>query len=257
MVFLVAWWLLGPLVYMIPPKTELVTHWLFIHYSDRGPGVVVVFRPLEWPYREVSLQTNTKEYKDINTETADAIPVNMNAVLRWFITNSVKAATNVVGDIRNAMSGIAQPAIMEAAGAVTYDTLRAHKGDVTTEIRKRAQEELDRLDKQDRGMGVDVQIELQDTPISDPRVREAYSSPIEAAQRGKGLEAMIAPTIKYVLEQAAKYKEEFPKATAQDIIDLITSLRDSDAVEKTPAALVQRAIHAFGGGRIHPDSGEG
>lgn len=164
---------------------------------------------------KVDIRVKAVDVPDQEAITKDNIPVRINAVIYYKVSDAGRAVIEVE-DYFNAVSQLAQTTMRNAVGERTLDDLLAKKAEVSESIQKS-------VDKTSENWGIDVQsVELKDIVLPDSLKRTI--SKVAEAQREK---------------QAIIINSEGELAASQNVAEAAAMLA------KTPGALHLRTLQSI------------
>ncbi len=179
-----------------------------------GPGwhlLIPVFQRL----MKVDVRVKTADVPDQEAITKDNIPIHINAVIYFRVTNAEKAVIEVE-DFYYAVAQLAQTTMRNAVGEVTLNDLLAKKKDVSESIRLQ-------VDHTSDAWGIDVQsLELKDIVL--PESLKRTIAKVAEADREK---------------QAVIISSEGELAAAENVS------RAAAMLAKTPGALHLRTLQSI------------
>ena len=144
----------------------------------RGPGVFFITPILDSVAYVIDLRTKTTPLRAEQTMTADTVPVDVNAVLFWRVTDPQSAALEVE-NYSNAVSLAAQTALRDAIGCSTLAAILSQRQSIDNNLRRV-------IDTRTQPWGIHVEsVELRDVKIPPE---------LQAAMSRKALSQMIAST---------------------------------------------------------------
>lgn len=124
----------------------------------RGPGLVAIIPFLNTVPYVIDLRVITTSFTAEQTLTKDTVPVNVDAVLFWQVTDVEKAALQVA-DYRGAVLLAAQTALRDVIGKTVLADMLAGREIIDQELQKTIQARID-------GWGINVlSVEIRDVVI--------------------------------------------------------------------------------------------
>ena len=124
----------------------------------RGPGLVVIIPFLNTVPYTIDLRVVSTSFTAEQTLTKDTVPVNVDAVLFWQVTDVEKAALQVE-DYRGAVLLAAQTALRDVIGKTVLADMLAGREVIDRELQKTIQSRID-------GWGINVlSVEIRDVVI--------------------------------------------------------------------------------------------
>jgi regulator of protease activity HflC (stomatin/prohibitin superfamily) len=200
----------------------------------RGPGLFFVIPFVDRVSSWIDQRTITTSFAAEQTLTADTVPVNVDAVLFWMVTDAEKAALEVQ-DYAQAVSWAAQTALRDIIGRTTLtDLLRG---------RERIESELQALiDQRSTPWGVTVSsVEMRDVVIPGA-LQDAMSREAQAA-REKQARIILGQAeleIAQSFQQAAKAYHDDPTALHLRAMNMLyEGLKEKGALMLIPSSAVE------------------
>jgi regulator of protease activity HflC (stomatin/prohibitin superfamily) len=200
----------------------------------RGPGLFFVVPFADRVTSWIDQRTITTSFAAEQTLTADTVPVNVDAVLFWMVTDAEKAALEVQ-DYAQAVSWAAQTALRDIIGRTTLtDLLRG---------RERIESELQALiDQRSTPWGVTVSsVEMRDVVIPGA-LQDAMSREAQAA-REKQARIILGQAeleIAQSFQQAAKAYHDDPTALHLRAMNMLyEGLKEKGALMLIPSSAVE------------------
>jgi regulator of protease activity HflC (stomatin/prohibitin superfamily) len=200
----------------------------------RGPGLFFVVPFVDRVTSWIDQRTITTSFAAEQTLTADTVPVNVDAVLFWMVTDAEKAALEVQ-DYAQAVSWAAQTALRDIIGRTTLtDLLRG---------RERIESELQALiDQRSTPWGVTVSsVEMRDVVIPGA-LQDAMSREAQAA-REKQARIILGQAeleIAQSFQQAAKAYHDDPTALHLRAMNMLyEGLKEKGALMLIPSSAVE------------------
>ncbi len=124
----------------------------------RGPGLILIVPFLNTVPYVIDLRVITTSFTAEQTLTKDTVPVNVDAVLFWQVTDVEKAALRVE-DYRGAVLLASQTALRDVIGKTVLAEMLAGREIIDQELQKTIQSRID-------GWGIDVlAVEIRDVVI--------------------------------------------------------------------------------------------
>lgn len=143
--------------------------------SVRGPGLVIIFPVIDY-LRMIDTRTQTLEIPQQRVITRDNVPVSINGVL-YFRVSNVESAMTKIQDYEFGILQYAQAALRDCIGRLTLDELLAERDQIQKEI-----EEAVERNAQAWGLEIDA-LRLQD--IDMPEELKKMMSRQASAEREK------------------------------------------------------------------------
>lgn len=127
------------------------------------PGWRIII-PVFQSFQKVDMRTKAVDVPDQNAITRDNVPVQVNAVIYYKVTDAEKAIIEVE-DFRYAISQYAQTTMRNIVGSVTLDELLSNRDEIADRIREI-------VDKETDAWGLKVQnVELKDVSLPESMQR--------------------------------------------------------------------------------------
>lgn len=206
------------------------------------PGWRIII-PVFQSYQKVDMRTKAVDVPDQNAITRDNVPVLVNAVIYYKVSDAEKAIVEVE-DFRHAISQYAQTTMRNIVGEVTLDELLSSRDQIADRIRTIVDAETD-------AWGLKVQnVELKDVKLPESMER-TIAKQAEAEREKRAViinsEGELAAAEK--VAQAADILSKVPGAlhlrTLQSIND-ISSDQSNTVVFATPLEVL-KAFEGFAG----------
>jgi regulator of protease activity HflC (stomatin/prohibitin superfamily) len=200
----------------------------------RGPGLFWIVPLVDTVCVSIDQRTITTSFAAEQTLTADAVPVNVDAVLFWMVHDVQKAALEVQ-DYEQAISWAAQTALRDIIGRTTLTELL--RG------RERIESDLQRLiDQRSNPWGVTVSsVEMRDVVIPGP-LQDAMSREAQAAREKQAriILGQAEVEIAHSFEEAAKAYRENPTALHLRAMNMLyEGLKEKGALMLIPSSAVE------------------
>jgi regulator of protease activity HflC (stomatin/prohibitin superfamily) len=200
----------------------------------RGPGLFWIVPLADTVSAWIDQRTITTSFAAEQTLTADAVPVNVDAVLFWMVHDVQKAALEVQ-DYGQAVSWAAQTALRDIIGRTTLTELL--RG------RERIEGELQQLiDQRSNPWGVTVSsVEMRDVVIPGP-LQDAMSREAQAAREKQAriILGQAEVEISRSFEEAAKAYHENPTALHLRAMNMLyEGLKEKGALMLVPSSAVE------------------
>ena len=191
---------------------------------------------------KVDIRVKAVDVPDQEAITRDNIPIRINAVIYYKVSDSAKAV-NEVEDYFNAVSQLAQTTMRNAVGEVKLDQLLANKKDVSENIKVV-------VDKVSDAWGIDVQsVELKDIVLPESlkrtiaKVAEADREKQAVIINSEG-ELAASENVSKAAEMLARTPGALHLRTLQSINDL-SSDQSNTTVWMVPVEAI-RALEGIG-----------
>ena len=215
--------------------------------APKGPGVILVFRPLDRIVR-VSLQTQTLEVPSQDVVTRDNVTVKVNAVIYFRVTDPTKAIIEVANFLY-ATSQLAQTTLRSVLGEVELDDLLSAREALNVKLQSV-------LDQHTGPWGVKVAlVEVKQVDLPDQMIRAiARQAEAERERRAKIIHAEGEAEAATKLSQAAEELQKQPAAIQlrylQTLVE-IGSEHNTTVVFPIPVDIfssISRAINKYADG---------
>jgi regulator of protease activity HflC (stomatin/prohibitin superfamily) len=204
------------------------------------PGWRIII-PVFQSYQKVDVRTKAVDVPDQNAITKDNVPVRVNAVIYYHVSDAEKAIIGVE-DFRYAISQYAQTTMRNIVGEVTLDELLSSRDRIADRIREIVDQETD-------AWGLKVQnVELKDVSLPENMERTiAKQAEAEREKRAVIITSEGELAASQNMAQAAKMLSEVPGAlhlrTLQAIND-VSSDQSNTIVFTVPMELL-KAFEGF------------
>lgn len=204
------------------------------------PGWRIII-PVFQGYQKVDMRTKAVDVPDQNAITRDNVPVLVNAVIYYKVSDAQKAIIEVE-DFRYAISQYAQTTMRNIVGEVTLDELLSSRDQIADRIREI-------VDKETDAWGLKVQnVELKDVSLPDSMQRTiAKQAEAEREKRAVIINSEGELAAAENVSRAAKMLSDVPGAlhlrTLQSINDI--SSDQSNTVVFTLPLEILKALEGF------------
>lgn len=204
------------------------------------PGWRIII-PVFQSFQKVDMRTKAVDVPDQNAITRDNVPVRVNAVIYYKVSDAEKAIIEVE-DFRYAISQYAQTTMRNIVGEVTLDELLSSRDRIADRIREIVDLETD-------AWGLKVQnVELKDVSLPEAMERTiAKQAEAEREKRAVIINSEGELAAAQNVSQAAKMLSEVPGAlhlrTLQSINDI--SSDQSNTVVFTVPLEILKALEGF------------
>ncbi len=172
----------------------------------RGPGLVVIIPFLNTVPYTIDLRVVSTSFTAEQTLTKDTVPVNVDAVLFWQVTDVERAALQVE-DYRGAVLLAAQTALRDVIGKTVLADMLAGREIIDQELQKTIQTRID-------GWGINVlSVEIRDVVI--PIALQDAMSMQAQAERERQARVILSDSERQIarsFEDAAKVYTDNPTA---------------------------------------------
>lgn len=205
-----------------------------------NPGWNIVI-PVFQSYQKVDMRTKAVDVPDQNAITRDNVPVQVNAVIYYKVSDAEKVVIEVE-DFRYAISQYAQTTMRNIVGEVTLDELLSSRDQIADRIREI-------VDKETDAWGLKVQnVELKDVSLPDSMQRTiAKQAEAEREKRAVIINSEGELAAAQNVAQAAQMLSQVPGAlhlrTLQSINDI--SSDQSNTVVFTVPLEILKALEGF------------
>jgi regulator of protease activity HflC (stomatin/prohibitin superfamily) len=172
----------------------------------RGPGLIVIIPFLNTVPYTIDLRVVSTSFTAEQTLTKDTVPVNVDAVLFWQVTDVEKAALQVE-DYRGAVLLAAQTALRDVIGRTVLADMLAGREIIDQELQKTIQARID-------GWGINVlSVEIRDVVIPT-QLQDAMSMQAQA-ERERQARVILSDSERQIarsFEEAAQVYTDNPTA---------------------------------------------
>ena len=172
----------------------------------RGPGLIVIIPFLNTVPYTIDLRVVSTSFTAEQTLTKDTVPVNVDAVLFWQVTDVEKAALQVE-DYRGAVLLAAQTALRDVIGRTVLADMLAGREIIDQELQKTIQARID-------GWGINVlSVEIRDVVIPT-QLQDAMSMQAQA-ERERQARVILSDSERQIarsFEEAARVYTDNPTA---------------------------------------------
>lgn len=172
----------------------------------RGPGLVVIIPFLNTVPYTIDLRVVSTSFTAEQTLTKDTVPVNVDAVLFWQVTDVERAALQVE-DYRGAVLLAAQTALRDVIGKTVLADMLAGREIIDQELQKTIQSRID-------GWGINVlSVEIRDVVI--PIALQDAMSMQAQAERERQARVILSDSERQIaksFEDASKVYSDNPTA---------------------------------------------
>jgi regulator of protease activity HflC (stomatin/prohibitin superfamily) len=172
----------------------------------RGPGLIFIIPFLNTVPYKIDLRVISTSFTAEQTLTKDTVPVNVDAVLFWQVTDVEKAALQVE-DYRGAVLLAAQTALRDVIGRTVLADMLAGREIIDQELQKTIQSRID-------GWGINVlSVEIRDVVIP-AQLQDAMSMQAQA-DRERQARVILGDSERQIarsFEEAARVYADNPTA---------------------------------------------
>lgn len=210
----------------------------FSHIS--GPGIFFL-----WPFDSISSMVDTRvqitSFKAEQTLSRDTVPVDVDAVLFWFVWDVSKASL-AVSDYAEAVSWAAQTALRDTIGKSDLASLLAGRSQIEFELKRI-------IDERNEPWGITVQsVEMRDVLIPEA-LQDAMSKEAQA-QRERHARVILSQAeveVAQKFDEAAQIYITNPAAMSLRSMNLL-----ADAIKERGALVIvpNTAVETLGLGTI-------
>jgi len=200
----------------------------------RGPGLFWIIPLIDTVWVWIDRRTITTNFAAEQTLTSDTVPVNVDAVLFWMVTDPEKAALEVQ-NYGQAVSWAAQTALRDIIGRTSLADLLRGREQIELQLQKL-------IDERTRPWGVSVQsVEMRDVIIPDA-LQEAMSREAQAAREKQAriILGQAEVEIAHLFESAAKSYHDNPTALHLRAMNMLyEGLKEKGALMLVPSTAVE------------------
>ncbi|MDA8146946.1 MAG: slipin family protein [Thermaerobacter sp.] len=208
-----------------------------------GPGMFVIWPVVEGVYAYLDLRVRTTSFYTEQTLTHDTVPVDVDAVFYWLVSEPERAALHVA-NYREAVFWAAQTALRDIIGRSMLAELLAERERINAELQKT-------IDKRTEPWGITVQaVEIRDVKIpgglQDAMSMEAQA---ERERRARIILGTAEAEIAARFVQAAETYEGHPAALHLRAMNMLyEGLKEKGAMIVVPSTAVESmGLGALGG----------
>lgn len=200
----------------------------------RGPGLFWVIPLIDRVRLWVDLRVRTTGFAAEKTLTKDTVPINVDAVLFWIVTEATKAALEVA-DYEEAVAWAAQTALRDILGRTELANILVGRESIDHELRKL-------IDERTHDWGVTVRsVEIRDVVIP-PDLEDAMSRQAQAERERQArvllgdAEAEIAAKF----EKASMFYQNNPIALQLRSMNILyEGLKEKGSLMVVPSPMAQ------------------
>jgi regulator of protease activity HflC (stomatin/prohibitin superfamily) len=200
----------------------------------KGPGLFWIVPLVDSVSSWIDQRTITTSFAAEQTLTADAVPVNVDAVLFWLVHDVQKAALEVQ-DYRQAVSWAAQTALRDIIGRTTLTEMLRGREKIESELQQL-------IDQRSSPWGVTVSsVEMRDVVIPGP-LQDAMSREAQAAREKQAriILGQAEVEIARSFEEAAKAYQDNPTALHLRAMNMLyEGLKEKGALMLIPSSAVE------------------
>ncbi|MFA5763259.1 MAG: slipin family protein [archaeon] len=202
-----------------------------------GPGINLVL-PIIHAYKKLDIRIKTVDIPKQEVMTKDNVPVRINAVVYFEVSNPEKAVLNIQ-DYTYAVAQYAQTALRDIIGNKTLDEVLSNRDEIASEIEKV-------VDKETDPWGLNVTgIKMQDVELPENLKRTmAKQAEAEREKRGTIIKALGEVEASENLAKAAKTLAASPGALHLRTLNTLNDL-SSDQSNTVIFAIPLEVLRAF------------
>lgn len=231
--FLAAW-LLASTVRMVAQWERAVVLRLGKFTGVKGPGLFFIVPLLETVSNVIDLRTITSTFNADQTITADTVPVDVDAVLFWRVTDPEKAALEVAQYDR-AVGWASQTALRDVIGRSTLADILSAREKIDTVLR-------DIIDQRTTPWGVHVEsVEIRDVKI--PAALQDAMSRQAQAERERQARIILAESETQIamkfMEAAAMYETSPTALHLRAMNMLYEGMKDKGSLIIVPSSALE------------------
>ena len=200
----------------------------------KGPGLFWVFPFIDRTVMWIDTRVRTTGFASEKTLTSDTVPVNVDAVLFWTITDAEKAAL-MVEDYREAVAWAAQTALRDIIGKTNLARMLVGRESIDVELQKH-------IDERTHDWGITVKsVEIRDVVIP-PALEDAMSRQAQA-EREKLARIILGDAEVEIAEKFAKasrnYEENAIAMQLRSLNLLYEGMKEKTTLMVIPSGLVE------------------
>lgn len=200
----------------------------------RGPGLFLIVPILDVVAYWIDIRVITTTFKAEKTLTKDTVPVDVDAVLFWRVTDAERAALDVE-DFRTAVAWAAQTALRDVIGKTLLADMLEGRETISRELRGI-------IDERAKPWGVDViSVELKDVLI--PAALEDAMSMQAQAERERQARLILGESERQVAEkfqEAARAYADDPTAFHLRAMNMLyEGLKQNSTIVIVPSTAVE------------------
>jgi regulator of protease activity HflC (stomatin/prohibitin superfamily) len=206
-----------------------------------GPGIFFVWPIIDTISSMVDTRVQITSFKAEQTLSRDTVPVDVDAVLFWFVWDSQKAALGV-SNYMEAVSWAAQTALRDTIGKTDLAALLAGRAQIESELKSM-------IDQRTEPWGITVQsVEMRDVLIPEA-LQDAMSKEAQA-QRERHARVILSQAeveVAQKFDEAANIYAQNPTAMSLRAMNLL-----ADAIKERGALVIvpNNAVETLGLGTI-------
>jgi regulator of protease activity HflC (stomatin/prohibitin superfamily) len=199
----------------------------------KGPGLFWIVPILDSAVAWIDHRVTVTPFSAEKTLTKDTVPVDVDAVLFWFVWDAEKAALELT-DYKSVISWAAQTALREIIGQMTLADILVGRAKMDVELQKI-------IDERSTPWGVTVQsVEIRDVVI--PQVLEDSMSRQAQAERERQARVILGESEKQIATSFAEASESYidnPTALHLRAMNMLfEGLREKGALVIVPSSAV-------------------
>lgn len=207
----------------------------------RGPGLFWIIPLFDRVAFWVDLRVRTTGFAAEKTLTKDTVPINVDAVLFWIVTDARRAALEV-SDYQEAVAWAAQTALRDVMGTKILADILAGRESIDEELRKL-------IDQRTHDWGITVKsVEIRDVVIP-PALEDAMSRQAQA-EREKQARVILGDAeveIADKFERASQHYEKSPIALQLRAMNILyEGVKERGSLMVVPSTMVQSMMDVGG-----------
>lgn len=200
----------------------------------QGPGLFWVFPLVDRIVMWIDGRVRTTGFAAEKTLTSDTVPVNVDAVLFWLVTDPEKAALQVE-DYREAVAWAAQTALRDIIGKTDLARMLVGRESIDVELQKL-------IDQRTHNWGITVNsVEIRDVVIP-PALEDAMSRQAQAEREKMARiilsDAEVAISQKFA-EASGKYEDNAIALQLRSLNLLYEGMKERTTLMVIPSGLVE------------------
>ncbi len=205
----------------------------------KGPGLFWMIPMVDRVAFWIDLRVRTTGFAAEKTLTRDTVPVNVDAVLFWIVTDARKAALEVA-DYEEAVAWAAQTALRDIMGTKILADILAGRESIDEELRKL-------IDERTHDWGITVKsVEIRDVVIP-PALEDAMSRQAQA-EREKQARVILGDAeveIAHKFEQASEHYKNSPIAFQLRAMNILyEGVKEKGSLMVVPSPMVNSMMDA-------------
>ena len=173
-------------------------------FAVRGPGLLWMFPILDNVAAMIDTRLRTTQFIAEQTLTKDTVPVDVDAIIFWIVTDVKRAALEVVS-YQEAIAWAAQTSLREMIGAADLTMLLSNRKAIDEQLRKS-------IDAKTTNWGIDVRsVEIRDVRIP-VALQDAMSRQAQAERQARVILGAAEAEIAQKFVEAARTYADNPVA---------------------------------------------